>query len=98
MPLPIESLSVAGIFGERLGKLALTDVCFVSSDQGAIPRCQAVKSASGIACGDIVYFEKHRSAAGIVHHPPIGKVERCAVIVTTYSTPGQPSCLPVKSW
>jgi ribose-phosphate pyrophosphokinase len=42
MPLPIESLSAAGIFGECLGKLALTDVRFVSPDQGAIPRCQAV--------------------------------------------------------
>ena len=30
IPLPIESLSPARIFGERLGKLGLTDVCFVS--------------------------------------------------------------------
>jgi len=81
IPLPIESLSPAKTFGECLGKLALTEVCFVSPDQGAIPRCQAVKSASGIACGDVVYFEKQRSAAGIVHHTPIGKVQRCAVVV-----------------
>lgn len=80
-PLTLESLSPARIFGECLGKLALTDVCFVSPDQGAIPRCQAVKSASGIACGDVGCFEKHRSAAGVVHRSPIGKVERCAVIV-----------------
>jgi len=80
-PLTLESLSPARTFGECLGSLALTDVCFVSPDQGAISRCQAVKSASGIVCGDVVYFEKHRSAAGIVQHCPIGRVERCAVIV-----------------
>jgi ribose-phosphate pyrophosphokinase len=80
-PLKLESLSPARTFGECLGRLALSDVCFVSPDQGAIPRCQAVKSASGIVCGDVVYFEKHRSATGIVHHSPIGRVERCAVII-----------------
>lgn len=81
IPLPIESLSPAKTFGEHLAELALTDVCFVSPNQGAIARCQAVKSASGMVCGDVLYFEKHRSAAGIVHHSPIGRVERCAVII-----------------
>jgi ribose-phosphate pyrophosphokinase len=80
-PLTLESLSPARAFGECLGKLALTDVCFVSPDQGAIPRCRSVKSASGIVCGGVVYLEKHRSTAGIVHHSLCGKVERCAVIV-----------------
>jgi phosphoribosylpyrophosphate synthetase len=40
-----------------------------------------MKSAAGITGGDIVYFEKHRTASGIVHQTPIGKVERRAVIV-----------------
>ncbi|HEY1469675.1 MAG TPA: ribose-phosphate diphosphokinase [Candidatus Acidoferrum sp.] len=80
-PLPLESLSPANVFAECLDKLGLRDVCFVSPDQGAIPRCQGVKSKSGIMCGDIVYFEKHRTAAAIVHHAPVGKVERRAVIV-----------------
>jgi ribose-phosphate pyrophosphokinase len=80
-PLALESLSPATIFGECLGKLGLAGACFVSPDQGAIPRCQAVKSTAGIVGGDIVYFEKHRTAAGIVHHTPVGKVERHAVIV-----------------
>ena len=81
IPIPVESLSPADLFGECLGKLGLKDVCFVSPDQGAIRRCEAVKSASRINCGEIVYFEKHRTDAGIVHHTPIGKVERCAVVV-----------------
>jgi ribose-phosphate pyrophosphokinase len=83
-PLMLESLSPARTFSECLGKLALTDVCFVSPDQGAIPRCLSVKSASGIVNGNVVYFEKHRSTTGIVHHSlcgKVGKVERCAVIV-----------------
>lgn len=80
-PLALESLCPATVFGECFGKLGLTDVCFVSPDQGAIRRCEAVKSAAGISGGDIVYFEKHRTAAGIVQHNLIGKVERCAVIV-----------------
>lgn len=80
-PLTLESLSPASIFGECLAKLGLTGACFVAPDQGAVPRCQAVKSAMGITGGDIVYFEKHRTASGIVHHTPVGKVERCAVII-----------------
>jgi phosphoribosylpyrophosphate synthetase len=51
-----------------LAKLGLTSASFVSPDQGAIPRCQAMKSAEGVTSGKIVYFEKHRTAGGIVHH------------------------------
>ena len=80
-PLALESLSPSAVFGECLGKLGLTSASFVSPDQGAIPRCQAVKSAAGMTWGDIVYFEKHRTDAGIVHHALVGKVERHAVIV-----------------
>ena len=80
-PLPLESLSPSSLFRESLGKLELTGASFVSPDRGAIPRCQAMKSAAGITCGEIVYFEKHRTAGGIVHHTPVGKVQRRAVIV-----------------
>jgi len=51
------------------------------SRRGAIARSEAVKSAAGIACKDIVYFEKQRGPSGIVHHTLVGKVERRAVIV-----------------
>jgi ribose-phosphate pyrophosphokinase len=79
-PLPLESLSPSTIFHES-AKLGLTSASFVSPDQGVIPRCQAMKSAAGVTSGKIVYFEKHRTAGGIVHHTPVGKVERRAVIV-----------------
>lgn len=80
-PLPLESLSPAAIFHESLAKLELTNASFVSPDQGAIPRCQAIQAGERVTSGKIVYFEKHRTAAGIVHHTPVGKVGRCAVIV-----------------
>lgn len=81
LPLAIESLSPSAIFGERLGSLGLREACFVAPDKGAISRCEAVQSAVGRASGDIVYFEKERTATGIVHHAVVGRVERRAVIV-----------------
>ena len=80
-PLPLESLLPSAIFRESLRGLGLNGACFVSPDQGAIPRCHAMKSAAGVTRGDVVYFEKHRTDSGIVHQAPIGNVERCAVIV-----------------
>jgi ribose-phosphate pyrophosphokinase len=79
--VPLESLSPAAIFGECLGKSELTGASFVAPDEGAVPRCEAVRSAAGRTSGDIAYFEKRRTASGIVHHNLTGRVGRCAVIV-----------------
>ena len=75
------SLSPSPLFRESLGKLRLQGASFVSPDQGAIPRCQAMKSAAGIKSGNLVYFEKHRTESGLVHHTPVGQVERRTVVV-----------------
>jgi ribose-phosphate pyrophosphokinase len=80
-PLPLESLSPAPIFGECLSRSELTDATFVAPDQGAIARCEAVRSAAGKTSGEIAHFEKVRTASGIVHHSLLGRVGRCAVIV-----------------
>ena len=40
-----------------------------------------MQSAAGLKFRNLVYFEKHRNESGIVHHTPVGKVERRAVIV-----------------
>jgi ribose-phosphate pyrophosphokinase len=80
-PLPLKSFFPCAVFRESLGRLELNGACFVSPDQGAIPRCQAVMSAARGKSGNPVYFEKHRTESGIVHQTPVGKVERCAVIV-----------------
>lgn len=81
IPLPLESLSPSAIFGECLEKSELAGASFVAPDEGAIARCEAVKSAVRSASGGIVYFEKQRTVSGIVHENPIGRVERRAVIV-----------------
>ena len=38
-------------------------------------------SAAGMKSENLVYFEKQRTERGIVHQSPVGKVQRCAVIV-----------------
>jgi len=81
IPVALESLSPAGLFAERIRDLGLTGASFVATDHGGIPRCEAVKAAVGVTSGDIVCFNKLRTATGIVHSDPIGKVGSRAVIV-----------------
>jgi ribose-phosphate pyrophosphokinase len=80
-PLSLETLSPAGLFAECIIQLGLTDASIVAPDDGAIPRCQAVRSAAGMVSGEIVHFEKQRMASGIVHSGSIGKLESRALIV-----------------
>jgi len=80
-PLPLESLSPAATFAECLKQHELTEASFVAPDEGAISRCEALTSAVGRTRDDIVYFQKRRTAGGIVHHDPVGRVERRAVVV-----------------
>jgi ribose-phosphate pyrophosphokinase len=80
-PIPLRSLSPAVLFGECLERFGLTDASFVAPDEGAVARCEAVRSAAGNKSGDIVYFHKQRTAGGIVHHDRIGELQRRAVVV-----------------
>jgi ribose-phosphate pyrophosphokinase len=80
-PIAVQSLLPGSIFRESLTGLGLNGACFVSPDQGAIPRCQSMMSAAGMKSENLVYFEKQRTERGIVHQLPVGKVQRCAVIV-----------------
>jgi ribose-phosphate pyrophosphokinase len=80
-PLPLESLSPATIFAECLKQHGLTDVSFVAPDQGAMSRCEAITSAVGESPDAIVYFQKRRTERGILHHDPVGRVKRRAVVV-----------------
>jgi ribose-phosphate pyrophosphokinase len=80
-PIPIESLSPAAIFAECLKQYGLTDASFVAPDEGAMSRCEALTSAVGSATDAIVYFQKRRTDSGIVHHDPVGRVQRRAVVV-----------------
>jgi ribose-phosphate pyrophosphokinase len=80
-PLPLESLSPAAIFGECLAKSGLTDSTFVAPDEGAVARCEAVRSAAGKSSQEVVYFQKQRTASGITHHGLIGRVQRRAILI-----------------
>ncbi|HVN17118.1 MAG TPA: ribose-phosphate diphosphokinase [Dongiaceae bacterium] len=80
-PVALESFSPAALFAECIKNLGLTGASVVAADEGAIPRCQAVKSAAGMTSGEIVYFDKRRTDNGIIHSGPIGKVGSRAVIV-----------------
>jgi ribose-phosphate pyrophosphokinase len=80
-PLTLVSFVPARLFAECIRKLGLDDASVVAPDKGAIPRCDAVKAAAGMTSGDIVYFNKRRTASGIIHSDLIGKVGSRAVIV-----------------
>ena len=80
--VPLESLSPAAIFGERLRKSALSEASFVAPDEGAVARCEAVRAAAaGVSSEEIAYFHKQRTRSGITHHGLIGRVQRRAIIV-----------------
>jgi ribose-phosphate pyrophosphokinase len=80
-PMPLISLSTAGIFGTAIRKQRLTDATIVAPDNGAIRRCEAVKAAAGMPISDTPYFEKRRTEKGVIHHGPIGKVGSRVVII-----------------
>lgn len=80
-PVPVVSLSPAGVFAEAMTRYGLTSATVVAPDEGAIGRCEAVRAAAGMSSSKIPYFEKHRTETGIIHTGPIGDVGRQAVIV-----------------
>jgi ribose-phosphate pyrophosphokinase len=80
-PLPLISLSTAGIFGTAIRQQRLTDTTVVAPDNGAIRRCEAVKAAAGMPISDTPYFEKSRTEKGVIHRGPIGKVGSRVVII-----------------
>ena len=80
-PFRVISLSPAEVFAEALKRFGLEKAAIVAPDEGAIPRCDAVKKAAGMAPGKTLYFEKHRTAEGITHTGCIGEVGRQVVLV-----------------
>jgi ribose-phosphate pyrophosphokinase len=80
-PIPLISFSTDSLFADAMKKYGLLDATIVAPDNGAIPRCEAVKKAAGMSAGQIPYFEKERAEKGIVHCGPIGRVGSKVVIV-----------------
>ncbi len=80
-PIPVVSLSPAEIFADAIKRFGLMGATVVAPDEGAIGRCEALKRALRIPCGEIPYFEKHRTATGITHVARVGAVGRRVVII-----------------
>lgn len=80
-PIPLTSISTDSLFADAMKKYGLLDATMVAPDNGAIPRCDAVKKAAGMPAGEVPYFEKKRTEKGIVHYGPVGKVGPKVVIV-----------------
>ncbi len=80
-PIPLISISSAGVFADAMKRHGLSGATIVAPDEGAIARCEAVRMAAGMPPGEIPYFEKHRTQTGIVHAGPIGQVASRAVII-----------------
>ncbi len=79
--IPVISLSPASIFAEAISFYGLQEATIVAPDNGAIGRCRDVRAAAGMPPGEITYFEKQRTAAGIKHLRLIGAVGPQVIIV-----------------
>lgn len=80
-PIPLISILPAGIFGAALGRYQLAGATIIAPDEGAIPRCEAVRAAAGLAPCAIPWFEKQRAKTGIQHCSFHGEVGLQAVLV-----------------
>lgn len=81
LALPVVSLSPAAIFAAAIRQWAHSEATIVAPDDGARDRCRAVQLALGRSAGVIPYFEKKRTAAGIVHAGLVGTTSAEVVIV-----------------
>jgi ribose-phosphate pyrophosphokinase len=80
-PIPVASLSPAGIFAAAIGQYELARATIVAPDEGAIGRCEAVAAAAGMPHQKVPYFTKRRVNGGILHAGPIGAVGSQVLVV-----------------
>lgn len=79
-PMPVTSLSPAGIFAREIRERGLLDATLVAPDEGAIRRCRAVAREAHME-REVAWMTKTRTPRGIVHGRLHGRVGRRAVIV-----------------
>ncbi len=63
-PMPVENISPAPLFAEALHDLHWPDAVLVAPDEGALPRAEAVRDATGHAY-PLLYAEKSRRPDGV---------------------------------
>ncbi len=79
--VPLLSISPAALFGAAIGEYGLAGATIVAPDEGAIPRCEAIRAAAGLPSAPIPWLEKRRGEAGIEHMRFIGEVGNQALLV-----------------
>lgn len=79
--VPLISLSPASIFATVLKDYRLTGATIIAPDEGAVSRCEAIRTAAGLPAGPVPWFEKRRGEGGIEHSRFIGEVSTQAVLV-----------------
>jgi len=79
-PIPVRSLSPAEIFADALTSLQLTDATIVAPDEGALERCEAVRTAAGIR-RPLAHFTKKRTQEGVIHSTLHGTASSHVVLV-----------------
>ncbi len=71
----------AKLFSAAIHKYDLLDATVVAVDNGAIPRCEAVKAAAGLPSTGTPHFKKKRTETGVEHSGLIGEVGRRVIFV-----------------
>jgi ribose-phosphate pyrophosphokinase len=87
-PMPLESLSPAGLFADVLLQRGQNDVSVVAPDEGALGRCEAVIRAAGIRT-PLAHLRKQRDADGVTHGALVGRITpRVAIVDDILDTGG----------
>jgi len=79
-PIPVRSLSPARLFADALAALGPEESTIVAPDEGARARCEATRSAAGIA-RPLAHLAKARTAEGVRHSTLQGTIGRRVVLV-----------------
>ncbi len=95
-PIPIVSLSPATLFARAFGGRRLRDAVVVAPDRGAIPQCEAARTALGIL-RPAAYFEKHRHGRRMTQCGPFGDVGETAILIDDIFDTGMTLSLAVRA-
>jgi ribose-phosphate pyrophosphokinase len=79
-PIPLRSLSPAGLFAPALAALGWDDPTVVGAEAGARERCEAVRRAAGVE-RPLAHLAKTRAPDGVRHSTLEGTVSRRAIVV-----------------
>jgi len=79
-PMPVTSLSPAGLLASELARESPESLTVVAPDEGARERAAAVAGWLGIPA-PVAYLRKHRTSEGVVHRELVGSVGPHAALI-----------------